>query len=180
MSRGTQIPRMVSCRQRSNPLYHCGKGVMLFCTGSCLVLFWQISFQDFPSLCFALVSLPREYRSHWGISHSISEAFSVFSCWFYAKNLPPWKQEKDLVFKMYQWGSAHHWEWLIGSHLYPLCTFFWSPYNYQRLVQDLQLLQSKQKYKAAVHWSAQLLTRDLGISLVGEVVCSMQFNGKRA
>lgn len=76
---------------RSNPLFH---GMHPFCMGSCLVLFWQKSFQDFPFLCF---SFPRERRSQ-EIRHSQAQRFPV--C-FLPAFLPliPRKQGKDLIFQ---------------------------------------------------------------------------------
>lgn len=52
MSRDIHFPFKMSCRQRSNLLYHCGLGTNIFCTGSCLLLLWQISFLGLPLALF--------------------------------------------------------------------------------------------------------------------------------
>lgn len=52
MSRDIHFPFKMSCRQRSNLLYHCGLGTNIFCTGSRLLLLWQISFLGLPLALF--------------------------------------------------------------------------------------------------------------------------------
>lgn len=140
-----------SCSQKSNPRFH---GVNVSCTGSCQVLFWQISLQDFPWLGFALVSPPGECSSRWSMSHSTLEA-SACSLPAFMPKFTHMKTRGRFDFQSVSLRNYNISCWESDRLRFaerPVCTF-WSLYYYQKIgpgyhVQDISKVWKNAKLES--------------------------------